>query len=167
MLFLPFAILPLFQIMANIRYRGLWKNNFLQQSLFVVIKKWAGFWHFPKKLLWNSLPPGKNVGSNVTEIPHPWNDLWSRARTRGQQDNSNSLPPGQSERSKCRPMPRLPPRRLDIDRCIIQWNSPPHHSPNPIGQLIGRDVTIGRVRKKTEVNLCLFHTGTIKGVILV
>ena len=45
-------------------------------------------------------PPGKNVKSNITEIPRPGNDLWSRARTKiqkslppGQQDNSNALPP--------------------------------------------------------------------------
>ena len=48
-------------------------------------------------------PTRKNVRSNITEIPHPENDLWSRARTKiqislppGQQDNSNALPPGQS-----------------------------------------------------------------------
>ena len=58
----------------------------------------------------NSLPPGKNVGSNITEILHPGNDLWSRARTKieisqppEQQDNSNALPLGQSDRSKSRP----------------------------------------------------------------
>ena len=75
-----------------------------------------GILTFSKKLLSNSLPPGKNVKSNITEIPRPGNDLWSRARTKiqislppGQQDNSNALAPGQSDRSKSRPMPRLPP----------------------------------------------------------
>ena len=73
--------------------------------------------------------PGKNVRSNITKFPTPRNDLWSRAQTKiqislppGQQENSNALSPGQSNRSKSRPMPRLPPRRLDIDRCItIKW----------------------------------------------
>ena len=37
---------------------------------------------FPKKLLSNSVPPGKNVRSNITEIPRPGNDLWSRAQTK-------------------------------------------------------------------------------------
>ena len=70
--------------------------------------------------------PCKNVRSNIAKFPTPRNDLWSRARTKiqislapGQQENSNALPPGQSDRSKFRPMPRLPPRRLDIDRCIM------------------------------------------------
>ena len=71
--------------------------------------------------------PGKNVRSNITEIPRPGNDLWSRARTKiqislppGQQDNSNALPLGLSDQSKSHPMPRLPPtpRRLHIDSCI-------------------------------------------------
>ena len=66
-------------------------------------------------------PPGKNVRSNITEIPRLRNDLWSRARTKiqiflspGQQHNSNALPPGQSDRSKSRPMPRLPPAGLTL-----------------------------------------------------
>ena len=76
---------------------------------------------FSKKLLPNSLPLGKNVRSNITEIPHPENDLWSRVRTKvqislppGQQDNSNALPPGQSDRPKSRPMPRLPDAGLTL-----------------------------------------------------
>ena len=79
-------------------------------------RAYDGILTFSKKLLSNSLPRGKNVRSNVTEIPRPGNDLWSRAQTKiqmslppGQQDNSNALPPGQSDRSKSRPMPRLPP----------------------------------------------------------
>ena len=39
----------------------------------------AGFWLFPKKLLSNSLPPGKNARSNIAEILRPGNDFWSRA----------------------------------------------------------------------------------------
>ena len=57
---------------------------------------------FSRRLLSNSLPPGKNVRSNITKFPTPRNDLWSRARTKiqislppGQQENSNALPPGQ------------------------------------------------------------------------
>ena len=88
---------------------------------------WGGILTFSKRLQSNSLPPGKNVRSNITKFPTPRNDLWSRARTKiqislplGQQENSNALPPGQSDRSKSRPMPPpLPlPRRLDIDRYI-------------------------------------------------
>ena len=81
---------------------------------------------FSKGLLSNSLPLGKNMRSNITKFPTPRNDLWSRAQTKiqislplGQQENSNALPSGQSDRSKSRPMPCLPARRLDIDRCII------------------------------------------------
>ena len=74
---------------------------------------------FFQRLLPNSLPLGKNVRSNITEIPHPKNDLWSRVRTSlslppGQQDNSNALPPGQSDRPKSRPMLRLPPAGLTL-----------------------------------------------------
>ena len=60
--------------------------------------------------------PGKNVRSNITKFPTPRNDLWSWARAKiqislplEQQENSNALPPGQSDRSKSRPMPRFPP----------------------------------------------------------
>ena len=70
----------------------------------------SGILTFSKRLLSNSLPPGKNVRSNITKFPTPRNDLWSRARTKiqislppGQQENSNALPPGQSDRSKSRP----------------------------------------------------------------
>ena len=49
--------------------------------------------------------PGKNVRSNITKFPTPRNDLWSQARTKIQ----ISLPPGQNDRSKSRPMPHLPP----------------------------------------------------------
>ena len=59
---------------------------------------------FSKRLLSNSLPPGKNVRSNITKFPTPRNDLWSPAQTKiqislpmGQQENSNALPPGQSD----------------------------------------------------------------------
>ena len=76
---------------------------------------------FFQRLLPNSLPLGKNVRSNITEIPRLGNDLWSRARTKiqislppGQQDNSNALPPGQSDRPKSRPMLRLPPAGLTL-----------------------------------------------------
>ena len=72
--------------------------------------------------------PAKNVRSNITEIPHPGNDLWSRAWTKiqiylppGQQDNSNTLPrPKATDQNLalCPTSPPPPPRRLDIDRCI-------------------------------------------------
>ena len=59
---------------------------------------------FSKRLLSNSLPLGKNVRSNITQFPTPRNDLWSPARKKiqislplGQQENSNALPPGQSD----------------------------------------------------------------------
>ena len=83
-----------------------------------------------QKIAVKFLPPGKNVRSNITKFPTPRNDLWSRARTKiqillppEQQENSNALPPGQNDRSKSRPMPRLPPRRLDIDRWITRWRT--------------------------------------------
>ena len=89
---------------------------------------------FSKSLLSNSLPPGKNVRSNITKFPTQRNDLWSRARTKiqislppGQQENSNVLLPGQSDRSKSRPMPHLPPSQLDIDRCIMRSPKVPNH----------------------------------------
>ena len=59
---------------------------------------------FSKRLLSNSLPPGKNVRSNITKFPTLRYDLWSPAQTKiqislpmGQQENSNALPPGQSD----------------------------------------------------------------------
>ena len=85
---------------------------------------------FSKKLMSNSLPPGKNVRSNITKLPTPGKDLWSRAR------KTLKYPyPGDSKiiqipypRAKAidknpGPMPRLSPppphpRRLDIDRCF-------------------------------------------------
>ena len=76
-----------------------------------------------RKIIVKFPTPGKNVRSNITKFPAPRNDLWSRARTKiqlslppGQQENSNALPSGQSDRSKSRPMPRRP----DIDRCIMR-----------------------------------------------
>ena len=91
--------------------------------------RWGIGWDFDicQKIAIKFPTPGKNVRSNRTEFLTRGNDLWSQARTTiqislspGQQDNSNALPPGQNDRSKFRPMPRLPPtpRRLDIDRCI-------------------------------------------------
>ena len=78
--------------------------------------KMGGILTFSQKLLSNSLPPGKNVRSNILKFHTPVHDLWSRARTKiqisllpGQQDNSNVLPPDQSDRSNPHPMPRLPP----------------------------------------------------------
>ena len=59
---------------------------------------------FSKRLLSNSLPLGKNVRSNITKFPTSRNDLWSPAWKKiqislplGQQENSNALPPGQSD----------------------------------------------------------------------
>ena len=59
----------------------------------------------------------------LLKFPTPGNDLWSRAWTKiqislppGQQDNSNALPPGQSNSYAPPPLPRG--RQLDIDRCI-------------------------------------------------
>ena len=104
----------------------------------------AGFWHFPKKLLENYLLAGKNVRSNITEILHPrkWFVVTGRNKNSnipnpGQPDNSNALPPRQSDQSKSRPMPRLPlpfppPRGLDIDRCII-WFSCVWKSSDSVG----------------------------------
>ena len=76
----------------------------------------GGILTFSNRLLSNSLPPGKNVRSNITKFSNQRNDLWSRARTKiqislppGQQENSNALPPGQSDRSKSRAMSRLSP----------------------------------------------------------
>ena len=66
---------------------------------------YGGILTFSQKLLSNSLSPGKNVRSNILKFPTPGNDLWSQARTKikislrpGQQDNTNALPPGQSDR---------------------------------------------------------------------
>ena len=42
----------------------------------------GGIFTFSKKLLSNSLPLGKNVRSNITEIPCLENDLWSQAQTK-------------------------------------------------------------------------------------
>ena len=63
----------------------------------------------------------------AVKLPTPGNNFWSWTRTKirisllpGQQDNSNALPPSQSDQSNPRPMPRLPPRRLDIDRYTSQ-----------------------------------------------
>ena len=83
-----------------------------------------------RKIAFKFPTPGKNVRSNITKFSTPRNAFWPRARTKiqislppGQQENSNALPPGLSDRSKSRPMPRFhppPPRRLDIDRCITR-----------------------------------------------
>ena len=49
----------------------------------------GGILTFSKKIAVKFPTPGKNVRSNITEIPCPGNDLWSRARTKIQ----ISLPP--------------------------------------------------------------------------
>ena len=66
----------------------------------------VGIWHFPKKIAVKFLTPGKNVRSNIIKIPHPrkWfvvkclQNIQISLPPR-QQDNSNALPLGQSDRS--------------------------------------------------------------------
>ena len=86
-------------------------------------RAYDGILTFSKKLLSNSLPRGKNVRSNVTEIPRPGNDLWSRPQTKiqmslppGQQDNSNALPPAKAidQNPALCPAPPPPPTSLTL-----------------------------------------------------
>ena len=106
---------------------------------------------FPKKLMSNSLPPGKNVRSNITKFPTPGNDLWSRAQKKfkypyPQDRKIIQMPYPRDKAIDQNPAlcPTSPPpsRQLDIDRCIMRMSlktmsrnnlqkSPKRHSERP------------------------------------
>ena len=76
----------------------------------------------------NSLPPGKNVKSNITKFPTPGNDLWSRAQKkfkypypRNRKIIQMPYPRNKaiSQNPALCPVSPPPPCQLDIDRCII------------------------------------------------
>ena len=86
----------------------------------------AEFWHFPKNCCKIPYPRAKMLGQNNWNSPpremigghgHKQKFKYPYPRDSKMQDNSNALPPGQSDRSKSRPIPclcPLPPGRLDI-----------------------------------------------------